>query len=223
MKTLNIFIASSIVEFHHERERFIMVMGRLHDYLYENNICNLVIKRCEDFEISILKEGHSTQDLLNDQIKESDITLFFFGKKIGGVSKMELDLAFSNYLENGYSKPFVFFMKNSFSTDTIIYKNELSNNGIKYIDVDDFDEIIVRTIFYINHVYNFNLDFKVFKDKLWVQDEFIMDEISKIKNLDIIYDNEYINKVVEIKEEDKIKLYSLMNNVYKNEGGSNND
>ena len=114
-------------------------------------------------------------------------------------------------------------MKNSFSTDTIIYKNELSNNGIKYIDVDDFDEIIVRTIFYINHVYNFNLDFKVFKDKLWVQDEFIMDEISKIKNLDIIYDNEYINKVVEIKEEDKIKLYSLMNNVYKNEGGSNND
>ena len=43
MKTVNIFIASSIVEFHKERERFVMVMGRLHDYLYENDICKVKI------------------------------------------------------------------------------------------------------------------------------------------------------------------------------------
>ena len=223
MKTVNIFIASSIVEFHKERERFVMVMGRLHDYLYENDICNLVIKRCEDYEVNVLQTGLSTQDKLNEQIKESDITLFFFGKKIGSVSKMELSLAIDNYNETGKSKPFVFFMKNNFSTDTVIYKQELVDNSIKYIDIESFDEIIVRTIFYINHVYKFNLDFKVFKDKLWVEDEFIMDDISKIKNIDIIHDNEYINKIVEIKEQDKIKLYGLMNDIYLDDGGSNND
>lgn len=213
MKKLDIFIASSIVEFSSERERFVIVMGRLHDYLYEHNLCNLVISRCEDFEYSILKTGTGTQDKLNDQIKNSDLTLFFFGEKIGSVSKEELDIAYNNYLITTKSKPFVFFMKNSSSHDAINYKYELLNRNIPFMEVDNFDEIIVKTIFYINHTNNFNLDFRIYKDKLWIDDEYIIDNISSSIKIDIIYNKEHENKVINLSDSDKLRLYSAMDNI----------
>lgn len=196
MFKINIFIASSIVEFKNEREQFILTMGRLHDYLYENRICNLVIHRCEDFEINILKQNEGTQDRLNEMIKSSDITLFFFGNKIGDVSKQELEIAFDNYKKTNKSLPFVFFIDKEYDNDLPLkYMSELKSKNIDYILIEEFKELIFSSILFINDFYKLNLPLFIFKNKLWIEEEFIMDDILSINKFKDINEDK-INKIL---------------------------
>lgn len=208
MFTLDIFIASSIVEFKNEREKFIMTMGRLHDYLLENRMCNLVIHRCEDFECNILKQNEGTQDRLNEMIRKSDITLFFFGNKIGEVSKEELEIAYNNYNKTKKSMPFVFFINKEYDSNAPYeYMNELKNKNIDYMIIDQFDDIIFSTILFINDLYKLKLPLFIFKNKLWVEDEFIMADILNIKKLNEL-DELKIEKVLfEDLEFDIVELF----------------
>ena len=80
MKYIKIFLASSIVEFKHEREEFGTFIRRLNNIYAKRDIYFELIV-CED----VTKELHNKrmQDVYNDEIKDSRYFYIIVGKELG--------------------------------------------------------------------------------------------------------------------------------------------
>lgn len=101
---IKVFIGSSIVEFESERQsvyNFINRLGtRISDYL------GIKVFICEnaDGAMAITR----TQDEYNEKVKNSQITLFLVGSRIGDYTLEELNVAYDAYKKNGEPRIYVF-------------------------------------------------------------------------------------------------------------------
>ena len=106
MKYIKIFLASSIIEFKHEREEFRSFICRLNNIYTKRNIYfELVV--CED--ISKEFSARKAQDLYNDEIKDSQYFYIIVGKELGERSLEEFDVALENFLSTGYPLIMTYF------------------------------------------------------------------------------------------------------------------
>lgn len=137
-KTINIFLASSITEFKHERNEIGDLIRRLQDVLIDHDIY-LKLTVCEyiDNNISIL--GRKQEDY-NQRIKNCDIFFMLVGEKLGGYTKeeyitakqsnREIHIVFYQKSEN----PSVIEFKKEISTVLDIHTYQSTNNKeLKYI------------------------------------------------------------------------------------------
>ena len=90
-KTIKIFLASSITELHDER----VMLG---DYImnsvrpiFKNDEVETELIKCEDIHSG--NSGPESQKEIDSRIRECDISLFLFKKKVGGYTIHEYEVA----------------------------------------------------------------------------------------------------------------------------------
>lgn len=106
MKFIKIFLASSIIEFKHEREEFGTFIRRLNNIYAKRDIYfELVV--CED----VARELHNRrmQDIYNDEIRESRYFYIIVGRKLGERSLEEFDVALDSFVSSGVPKIMTYF------------------------------------------------------------------------------------------------------------------
>lgn len=106
MKYIKIFLASSIVEFKHEREEFGTFIRRLNNIYAKREIYFELIV-CEDMP----QELHSRrkQEVYNDEIRDSRYFYIIVGRNLGDRSLEEFDVALDHFLSKGIPKIMTYF------------------------------------------------------------------------------------------------------------------
>lgn len=152
MKNINIFLASSIVEFETERKKiFNFVRKNLGDEMRKKKNISLDIIKCENLDNKIIPSG--MQRMYNNEIIKCDIALFLFGKEAGEFTLEELDVAAEHFAKDK-EKIIVMCMEDPYKSETISLK-KLAEKLTKYrIDRKIFcnietieKEILMKLIF----------------------------------------------------------------------------
>lgn len=91
MRTIKIFLASSINEFKDERNEIGDLIRRIQDKLIDKNI-RIKLFECEFFDNSISNLGRKQNDY-NEENKTSDIFIMLIGKRLGNYTKEEYEVA----------------------------------------------------------------------------------------------------------------------------------
>ena len=94
MKTIKIFLASSINEFKNERNEIGDLVRKIQDKLIDENI-RIKLFECEFFDNSISMLGRKQNDY-NKEIKNADIFIMIIGKRLGDYTKEEYNVAYSS-------------------------------------------------------------------------------------------------------------------------------
>ena len=147
MKTLSVFLASSIVEFKSDRLLIGDYVRRLNDDLFPRGIyVNLVV--CE--EISNALHYARKQSEYNDRIKECDLFYILIGRRAGGYTVEEYNTASEAFSKNGYPE-IRCFLRSSEEPDESVgqLKERIISDGHPVKDfpdaaslIDDLDEQI---------------------------------------------------------------------------------
>ena len=99
MNEINIFLASSIVEFGIERKELSnFVKKNLGDKMREKKNISLNIIKCENLDNKIIPSG--MQKMYDDEIRKCDIALFLFGKEAGKFTLEEFGVAAEHFAED---------------------------------------------------------------------------------------------------------------------------
>jgi len=154
MKEINIFLASSIIDFETERkELFNFVRKEIGDRMREEKNISLDIIKCENIDNKIVLDG--MQRLYDREIIKSDIVLFLFGKKAGEFTLGELEVA-ANHFKNDKEKIIVMCKENPYKSENESLKklaDKLSEHKIDYRKFSNIEtienEILRRLIFMI--------------------------------------------------------------------------
>ena len=80
MRTIKIFLASSVVEFKEERQELAAFANSINKKIVKRDIF-LEMIMCEDLSNAMAKERK--QDEYNEYIRDSDYVLMLFGKTVG--------------------------------------------------------------------------------------------------------------------------------------------
>lgn len=144
MKYIKIFLASSIVEFKHERDEFGTFIRSLNNIYAKRDIYFELIV-CED----VAKELHNKrmQDVYNDEIKDSRYFYIIVGKELGERSLEEFDVALENFISTGVPKIMTYFYEvsrngGSYSNSVQSFMERLDKNlGHDYNLFSHFDSI----------------------------------------------------------------------------------
>lgn len=142
MKEVNIFVASSIVEFEQERKDLSVFLEMLND-IYKQSDIHLKWNRPEIMSHSLVCGG--SQTAYNQKITESEFFFLLIGKSLGIHTVKEFDLALETFERTGHPKIFpYFYMKpNVFPSDeVVIFRNRLREELGDYPDIiSDFEKI----------------------------------------------------------------------------------
>lgn len=151
MKTIKIFLASSINEFKYERNEIGDLIRRIQDKLIDENI-RIKLFECEFFDNSISTLGRKQNDY-NEEIKNSDIFIMLVGKRLGGYTKEEYRIAVTS------NKPIIniLFKKVEFDDSVQEFKQEiLDNQNVNKYEFEDnigLENIINNLVYdYINNI-----------------------------------------------------------------------
>ena len=107
MKTIKIFLASSIVEFEREREQIENFIRNVSDDFEEKYDIKLKPVLCENFD-SAMANGRK-QDEYNEEIRNSEMVFFIFFTKLGEFTREEFDVAYSHFKEFDKPKIYTYF------------------------------------------------------------------------------------------------------------------
>lgn len=120
MKTYQIFLCSSIVEF--EQERLI-----LHDYIQKLSKItkaarntSLILRKCENMDNRLELDGK--QNFYNQEIIRSELVVFLFGEKAGAYTLEELDTAADAFGEERGSRICVLCTKDPYHSEEATLK-----------------------------------------------------------------------------------------------------
>lgn len=105
MRTISIFLASSITELADDRDRFGEFIRKLND-IYEKRNTQIKLVRCEDLEINY--PGRPTQEVLNEKLQECQMFVALFYKKAGAKTLEEFEIALKHFRKEGLPKIAVF-------------------------------------------------------------------------------------------------------------------
>ena len=141
MKTVSVFLASSIVEFKNERLLIGDYVRRLNDELFPKGIyVNLVV--CE--EISNALHYARKQSEYNDRIKECDFFYILIGRRAGGYTAEEYSTANTAFGLNGYPRIRCFFRGGDDSAEESAgrLRDQIINDGHPVMDFPDAASLI---------------------------------------------------------------------------------
>lgn len=106
-KIINIFLASSITEFHVERmeiENFIRNVSDKFETHYDIKIQPWL---CENFDDAVARTRK--QDEFNEKIRESELCFFLFFTDVGKYTEEEFNTARKSFLQSGKPKIYTYF------------------------------------------------------------------------------------------------------------------
>lgn len=161
MKYINIFIASSIVEFKTERLEIGNFIRLLNDQFVSKGIYFRAIM-CEDLSTAIDKERKQLE--YNRLIEESQYFYVLFGKEAGEYSIEEFDVAFSHFQACGSPQIYTYFRKlhdDQCASDSVIEFMEHLGNDLKhyYTTYDTIDS--VKLHIFLELTRNHETDFSI--------------------------------------------------------------
>ena len=144
MDKINIFLASSIVEFK-------SIRNKIGEYVLEYN--NEYIekgKKIKLFECEFHDEAISPLDRKQDEymevLKKSDIFLMLIGKKLGNYTKEEYQVA----LDNNIERHIIFFKTNEEDNTVIEFKKYLrkikESNTYEVTTIDEIKNILYKIV-----------------------------------------------------------------------------
>lgn len=106
MRTIKIFLASSVVEFKEERQELAAFANSINKKIVKRDIF-LEMIMCEDLSNAMAKERK--QDEYNEYIRDSDYVLMLFGKTVGKYTIEEFNVAWECYRKRGKPQIFTYF------------------------------------------------------------------------------------------------------------------
>ncbi|MDO4322162.1 MAG: hypothetical protein Q4C61_06510 [Lachnospiraceae bacterium] len=106
MKVIKFFLASSIVEFKHEREELGNYIRALNDIYVQRGIY-FELTICEDLSNAVAKERK--QEEYNEKIRESQFFYILLGKEAGEYTIEEFDVALEKFRESGAPHIYTYF------------------------------------------------------------------------------------------------------------------
>ena len=110
MKIIKLFLASSIVEFEHERKELGDYIRTLNDHYMEcGSDIYIKLEICEDLSNALAKERK--QEEYNKKIRESDFFYIIFGKAAGEYTIEEFDVALEHFKETESPRIYTYFQK----------------------------------------------------------------------------------------------------------------
>ena len=107
MKTIKIFLASSIVEFEREREQIENFIRNVSDDFEERHNIKLKPVLCENFDPA-MANGRK-QEEYNEEIRNSEMIFFIFFTKIGEFTREEFDVAYFHFKKFDKPKIYTYF------------------------------------------------------------------------------------------------------------------
>ena len=147
-KTINIFLSSSVYDFKNEIKEIEYFVYTLNENFKKNYDCTLELLSYKDFDPAMSKVD--MQDKLNDLIRQSDICIFMFNKKVGIFTEEEFDVAYKTFKQN--QKPIIYPYFKVINTDEaeqsfLDFKAKISNEyGLYPIDFEYIDTIKLRLL-----------------------------------------------------------------------------
>ncbi len=108
LKKINIFLASSITELESDRDKFEAFINRLNDFYVEIGV-RIYLYRCETGDIAISSEAGGKQAEYDRKIRESDLCIFLFFKKLGDYTRHEFEVALDSFRNSDKPKIVTFF------------------------------------------------------------------------------------------------------------------
>lgn len=106
-KIINIFLASSIVEFENERMAIENFIRNISDKFEEHYDVKLQPLLCENFDDAVSKIRK--QEEYNKKIRNSELCFFLFFTKVGQYTREEFDVARAKFLDTGKPKIYTYF------------------------------------------------------------------------------------------------------------------
>ncbi|MBR6825585.1 MAG: tetratricopeptide repeat protein [Oscillospiraceae bacterium] len=106
MKYIHLFIASSIVEFEHERNALGNYIRSLND-LYVPRGIYFMLTMCENLSPAVELAGK--QNFYNEKIKGADYFYVIFGNKAGNYTLQEFDVAMEQFRASGKPRVYTYF------------------------------------------------------------------------------------------------------------------
>lgn len=128
MQNIQIFLASSIVEFEEERKQIHDFIQETERILREKRDISLKLIKCENMDNNIVPKGK--QNEYDKEIKRSDIVIFLFGEKAGDFTIHELEISAEEFADRK-SKIVVLCRKDPYKSDDDTLK-KLANTLTKH-------------------------------------------------------------------------------------------
>ena len=91
MKTIKIFLASSLDELHYERLHLGDYLMNLVRPIFQNDGVEIKVVKCEDIRSG--NTGENSQERIDNLLRECDVSVFMFKTKTGKVTVHEFDVA----------------------------------------------------------------------------------------------------------------------------------
>ena len=143
MKTIKIFLASSIVEFERERMALGNFIRKLNDHFIERDVlCKLGL--CENLSQAIADKRK--QEEYNQEIRDSRLFYMLLGREAGEYTVEEFNVALAQFKASGAPKIFVYFRKlpegEAPAASLTAFRDRLDNElGHDYSVFEDLDAI----------------------------------------------------------------------------------
>lgn len=132
MKTIKLFLASSIQEFKSERQELKAFIGRLNDiYVHRGIYFEFLLG--ENLSNAIQKYG--SQDMYNNKIRECNYFYMLVGKKLGEYTYQEFEVALSEFNKKNLPHIYVYFKHGESDikfSDSVLQFMETLDKKLKY-------------------------------------------------------------------------------------------
>ena len=96
MKKIKIFLASSITELESDRDKFQAFIDRLNEFYFDYGI-RISLYRCETGDIAVSGEAGGKQAEYDKEIRDSELCIFLFFKKVGEYTRHEFEVALESF------------------------------------------------------------------------------------------------------------------------------
>lgn len=140
-KTIKIFLASSITELEVERVLLADYINNTVAPIFENGRVHVRLFKCEDDPSGNC--GESSQTRFDNELKDSDVSIFLFKKKAGEQTLQEFDLA--RELQNTKKHEIYVYcfdeQESDKSTELIAFQQRLEKEKIYWKTCDDIDAL----------------------------------------------------------------------------------
>lgn len=147
-KTIKIFLASSIVEFKHERMDIELFIRHISDDFEEKYDIKIQPLLCENFDDAYSKIRK--QEEYNEKIRDSELCFFIFFTKAGEYTREEFEVARKKFEETGKPKIYTYFkvIKDETAEQSLYdFMNELDKTfGHYYGTFEHIDTVKMRIL-----------------------------------------------------------------------------
>ena len=194
MKTISIFLASSITELSNERTAIGAYFQKLNNIFYDKGVFFKFII-CENMDDAIAI--NNKQEEYNEAIKSCDLCIFLFFTKIGVYTRKEFDIALNSYRNTNKPRIITYFKidnENNQTDDLKVFISFLENSLNHYYN--QFSHIDSLLLGIITNIHLLKIDdFSISFDKDCGKIMHGENELLSIENIPAWNDNDFLNDI----------------------------